>query len=247
VRIRHILLILGGVGLVAGLAVTACFTRDWWRPWLTSPQPQAEGKGGGLPAKLELTSAKISPQARSNLGLVTKPVQVRKDYRRTIQLPGMVVDRPGHSDRGVTAPAVAVVKKVHILPGDTVRPGDKLFTLRLISEYLQNSQSELFKTTREAQLVREQRDRLEGPARSGFVSEAKLIELDYQLKKLNAAIQSHRQDLLTRGLTPSQIDGVAEGTFAAEVEVVAPRPHACSWPPRRPRGTARRWPTRCRS
>lgn len=227
--LRRLFLALAGTALVAGLAVAAFFTRDLWRPWLTSLLPQAESRApggpGGLPGKLELTQVKISPQARQNLGLVTKPVQVQT-YRRTIQVPGMVVDRPGQSDRGVTAPAVSVVTKVHAYPGDTVRPGERLFTLRLISEYLQNSQAELFKTTRDIQRVTEQRELLQTAARRGAVAEATIIDLDNQLKKLNAAIQSHRQDLLTRGLTPSQIDGVAEGTFVAEVEVVAPRPQA---------------------
>jgi multidrug efflux pump subunit AcrA (membrane-fusion protein) len=167
----------------------------------------------------------LSEQARKNLGLVSRPVKL-ESYWRTIQIPGVIVDRPGRSDRGVTAPAVSVVVKVHAFPGDTVKPGDRLFTLRVVSEYLQNTQAELFKSTRAAQLVRERRDQLEGTAKSGAIAEAKLTELDNQLRQLSATIQAYRQELLTRGLTPSQIDGVAEGKLVSEIDVVAPPPLA---------------------
>ncbi|HUS39568.1 MAG TPA: MchE protein, partial [Pirellulales bacterium] len=85
---------------------------------------------------------KLSSQARKNLGLVAKPVSLQP-YWRTIQVPGTIVDRPGVSDRGVTSPAVGVVTEVHAFAGDTVKPGEVLFTLKLFSEYLQKAQSDL--------------------------------------------------------------------------------------------------------
>ncbi len=63
--------------------------------------------------------------------------------------------------------------------------------------------------------------------RQGY-SGAKLIELDNQAKRQTAAIQGYRQDLLTRGLTPPQIDAVAEGRFVSTIEVVAPPPRFLS-------------------
>ena len=137
-------------------------------------------------------------------------------------MPGEIVDRPGYSDRGVTSPAVGVVTEVHAFPGDTVKPGDRLFTLRLFSEYLQNTQAELFKATREIQLITEQYTRLESMVKAGGVPESRLIDLDNQLRRQAALIQSFQQDLLTRGLTPDQIRSVTEGTFVSSIEVVAP-------------------------
>ena len=164
---------------------------------------------------------KLSPQARQNLKLVSKPVKPQLFWRK-ILVPGEVVDRPGLSDRGVTSPAVGVVTQVHAFPGDTVRPGDRLFTLRLISEYLQNTQSELFRAIRETELINEQRERISPLAASGGVSQARLIELDQQLKRQQAAIDGYRQDLLTRGLSPEQIGEIQEGRFIASIDVVAP-------------------------
>jgi biotin carboxyl carrier protein len=214
---------LGVTAVVAGLAAAAFFTRDSWQPWLTAGQSGAEAEDHAAPPAQEAQVLKLSPQARGNLGLVSRPVQPQT-YWRTLQVPGVVVDRPGQSDRGVTAPAVSSVAQVHAYPGDTVKPGDRLFTLRLISEYLQNTQSELFKATRESQLVKEKRDRLEGPARRGAVAESELIELENQGRRLTTAIQAYRQDLLTRGLSKPQVDGVAEGKFVSEIEVVVPPP-----------------------
>lgn len=166
---------------------------------------------------------RISAEARKNLKLLSKPPD-KEPYWHWVQIPGEVVDRPGVSDRGVTAPAVGVVAAIHAFPGDTVRVGDPLFTLQVFSEYLQNTQSELFKASRENVLLAEQKKRLEGLARDGAIAEVKLIDLENQTRRQNTLIQSYRQDLLTRGFSSTQIDGVAEGRFVSTIDVAAP-PH----------------------
>ena len=222
---------------VAGLAAAAALSRDRWLPSVVP--------GGGptnAPAHdhehahdhdhdedhdhdHDATAARevveLSTQARRNLGLVSKPLQLRSGWR-TITIPGTITDRPGISDQGVTSPVVGVVAKIHAYPGDTVEPGEPLFTLRLLSDYLQDAQAELFKATRDLQLEQEKRQRLEqiGTAIPG----ARLIDIDQQQRRLQAAITSARQDLLTRGLTPEQIEQVAVGQFVSTVEIVAPPP-----------------------
>ena len=56
----------------------------------------------------------------------------------------------------------------------------------------------------------------------GSVAKTRIIDLENQLRRQGAVIQAHRQDLLTRGLNPSQIESVAKGTFVSTVEIVAP-------------------------
>ena len=97
------------------------------------------------------------------------------------------------------------------VPGETVRPGDELITLRLNSEPLQNSQTELYKNTREMQITQDQKQRLESAAKSGAIPEARLLELDYQLRRLAATLQALRYDLAARGLSPEQIQGIGIG------------------------------------
>ena len=209
------------VVLIAGLAAILFASRSYWSVLLSSRATAQKSDDVPVAPIQEAKTLKMTEQARKNLGLVSKAAKPHV-YWRTIEVPGAIVDRPGRSDRGVTSPAVGVVTEVHAFPGDTVKPGDRLFTLRLFSEYLQNTQSELFKATQEIQLITEQYTRLEGFVKSGSVPESKLIELDSQLRRQTTLIQSYRQDLLTRGLTPEQIDQVAEGTFVSTIDVVAP-------------------------
>ena len=209
--------------IASALAAAAFSTRAHWSAWLPGTSAAAEAEDDRRLTPAEPRTLKLSAQARKNLGLVSKPAALQT-YWRTIQIPGVIVDRPGLSDRGVVAPAVGVVAKVHAFPGDAVKAGERLVTLRLVSDYLQNTQSELFKTTREIQLVKEQRDRLEGAARSGAIAEARLVELDNQLRRLTVAAMAHRQDLLARGLSPAHIDSVAGGMFVSEIEIAAPPP-----------------------
>ncbi len=217
-KTRRLLLGVIGFSLIAGLA---WFSRDELSRRLTARAASAATAEKPTAPIADAKVLKLSPQARKNLALVAKAAKPQT-YWRTIQVPGQIIDRPGRSDRGVTSPAVGAVVQVHAFPGDTVKPGDQLFTLRLFSEYLQNTQSELFKATRETQLVKEQRVRLADAAKSGAIPESRIIELDNQMRRQSAAIQAYRQDLLTRGLKPEQIDEVTEGKFVSTIEVVAP-------------------------
>jgi membrane fusion protein, heavy metal efflux system len=210
------------VGVAAGVAYT---TRGQWLPWIQQqmaarPQAAAHPAASSEPVK-DAKILELSAQARQNLKLVAKPAKLQT-YWRTILIPGEIVDRPGLSDRGVTSPAVGVVTQVHAFPGDTVKVGVPLFTLRLFSEYLQNAQSELFKATRETELVREQIARIQDVVKSGAIPEARLIELNNQLRRQSALIQAYRQDLLTRGLLPAQIEKIADGEFVTTIDVHAP-------------------------
>jgi biotin carboxyl carrier protein len=217
------LLALTGLLVAAGLTLAGYLTRDQWAPRLGLGQAQKPENGPPAAAVAEAKMLRLTPQARQNLHLQTAPLRPRRYWRR-IQVPGTVVDRPGFSDRGITAPVVSVVVKVHAYPGDTVKPGDRLFTLRLLSDYLQNAQAELFKATRDVQLAQQEKDRLMPLVKSGAVAESKIIELDQQLKRLNAVIESYTQDLRARGLSQAQLDSITQGRFASEIEIVAPMP-----------------------
>ena len=212
---------LSAVGVLAVLGIAAFLSRDAWLPLVlqspvaSAPPEEATREGDSVDV------LKISPQARKNLGLVSKPARIGA-YSRKIQIPGVIVDLPGRSDRGVTSPAGSVVTQIHAVPGDTVEPGDRLFTLRLLSDYLQTAQKELFLETRETQIVVEQLDRLRPLAKTGGIAKSRIIDLENQSRRQAALIESHRQVLLTRGFVPGQIAGVAQGKFVSTIEVLAP-------------------------
>jgi len=213
------------LAMLGGLIAAAGWYRDLWLPLLQ--QPAGDHSAVAASEEAPISQAKVlelSPQARQNLKLVSRPAKL-SNYWRAVIVPGEITDRPGLSDRGVTSPAVGVVTQVHAFAGDTVRPGDRLFTLRLVSEYIHNTQSELFKVTRDIELETEKRQRL-AQIGEGAIPQVRIIEVDQQLRRLQAASESYRQDLLTRGLSLDQIAEVAAGKFVAMVDVVAPPPLA---------------------
>jgi len=210
--------------VISGLIAATAWYRDLWLPLLRPPvaEPPTATSHDEEPAP-QAKVLELSPQARRNLQLVSRPAKL-STYWRSVIVPGEIIDRPGVSDRGVTAPAVGVVAQVHAFAGDTVRPGDRLFTLRLVSEYIHNTQSELFKVTRDIELEVEKRQRL-AQIGEGVIPQVRIIEVDQQLRRLQAASESYRQDLLTRGLSSEQIAEVATGRFVATVDVVAQPPN----------------------
>ncbi|MCI0458858.1 MAG: HlyD family efflux transporter periplasmic adaptor subunit, partial [Gemmataceae bacterium] len=71
------------------------------------------------------------------------------------------------------------------------------------------------------ELNQQQKRRLEGPTKSGAIAEVKLLDLDRQYRLLEITAQACRQDLLARGLTAEQIEGIARGKYVTAVTVHA--------------------------
>jgi multidrug efflux pump subunit AcrA (membrane-fusion protein) len=209
------------LAVAGGLTFAAWHTRATWRPWLDSlrsppadaPKEEAHAHGHG-------DRIKLSEQARKNLKLIVKPVTLTKVYWRTMQIPGVIIDRPGQSDRGITAPVTGVVSKIYAFPGDTRRAGDPLFDLRITSEFVHSTQAELFKAAKEVDFQDKIVKKLENA--TNVVPEARLAEARNQLTKAQAQAQSYRQILQSLGLTPAQIEDAAKGSPSREIIVVAP-------------------------
>ena len=204
--------------MLAGLGFGGYATRDRWQPLLFPIKPAESVETAGE-VTAPVTKVIVNEQAQTNLGLIAKPLKAQT-YRKTIPVPGMVVDRPGQSDRSIVAPATGVVAKVNHFPGDTVRPGDVLFTLKLLSESLHLTQTDLFKATQDITLAQAQRKRLADSA--GAVPEARLIEVDNQIIRLQVAVKAYDQELLNRGFSREMLDGIAGGKFVNEIAVVVP-------------------------
>jgi cobalt-zinc-cadmium efflux system membrane fusion protein len=211
-------------GIVAGAVVGGWLTREVWEPWLlpgafeeTDQPTPAAGEGA--------SRLRLSPQARANLDLRLAPAQPAT-YWRSLQLPGMVVERPGRSNRAITSVLAAVVTEIHALPGQLVRPGQELFTLRLASESLQTAQAALYRTVRDLEINQDVQRRLResGGADAEALFRARLLELSNEERRLQAAIDAGRQDLAARGLSAAQVQQVMAGKLLTELVVAAPAP-----------------------
>ncbi|MBL9164666.1 MAG: HlyD family efflux transporter periplasmic adaptor subunit [Planctomycetaceae bacterium] len=164
---------------------------------------------------------RLSRQARENLGLVAKPLEA-KEFWRTIELQGVIVDRPGISDQGVVSPVTGVVTSINRFPGDSVQPGTPLFTIRLTSESLHASQMELFKATEEIAIAKRKLERLSEAAKSGALPGSRIIDIENEIERLNVAVTAYQQDLQARGLTEEDIAAAAGGRFVTETVVRTP-------------------------
>lgn len=206
------------LAVVAGLATAAYFTQDRWLPFFRPPAVVEEDHGPAVPAPPS-ERVLLSAQAQKNLRLTAKPL-VAETFWKTITVPGVIVDQPGHSDRGVVAPLTGVVTHIHHFPGETVNAGDELFTVRLLSDALQLTQTDLFKATQDIGLAQEQKKLLlkAGDAVAG----TKITEIENQIARLQTAVKAYRQELLNRGLLAEQIDKAAQGTFVTEIIVRVP-------------------------
>jgi len=171
----------------------------------------------------------LTPEARANLHLEVRPL-APTTYWRVIEIPGVVVDRPGESDRGVTAPIDGTVTRVHAFPGMTVAPGTPLFTIRLISDAVHKSQLELFKAMKEIEIATRQLKRFEDLAESGALAQSRIFEVQNQIDRMQATVEAYRQDLVARGLSAESIDAAAAGEFVTEIVVKAPAAAAAAAP-----------------
>lgn len=214
VRLGNLLLyacaLLAAAGIVYGLYV-------WSRPGEVTEVAQAEPK----PEVPSEQPVKLAIQAQKNLGLISQSVQLTT-FWRTIDVPAMITDRPGISDRGVVAPVSGIVTRIYHYPGDTVEPNAPLFDVRLVSESLHASQLELFKATREIEIAQQQLKRLSDIGQSGAIPQSRLIEIENQMRRLEVTVQAYRQDLQARGLPQERIDKAAAGQFVTDFVVKAP-------------------------
>jgi len=217
-RRRWVLIVLGSLA-VAGIAGGVLVGVNHYRQ--SGSDPAAATKASA--AVPELTAVTLKDESIRGLGLNVQPVKLR-DYPRSLDVPGSVVDLPGHCDYSVSAPVAGVVSQVSALPGDIVKPGQPLFTIRLVGEAMQLAQSELYKASEELRLDQELMARLEQSR--GSVPESRSFEARQQLRRHEAAVKSHRNDLLARGLSAEQADSVQTGTFVAQITVKVPEPPA---------------------
>src|SRR5262245_20793555 len=215
--IKRILKWACAIAVICGLIGGAYFTRGTWLPWVRNQKPDVaeESNQRAEPAaKVVLTD-----QMLQSLRLTSAPLKP-DTFWNTIEVAGMIVDRPGYSDRGVVAPVTGVVMAIQRFQGETVRPGEALFTIKILGESLYQTQSDLFKAVQDIKLAKAQRKRL--AASSDVIVGERLIEVDNQISRLEISERAYRQELRTRGLTAQQVESAAEGNYVTDVVVVAP-------------------------
>ena len=160
-----------------------------------------DSQGGSQSIKLDRT-------ARQNIGLRTGIIQLGT-FVRTVSVPAMVIERPGRTQVDITAPMTGVVTRVYPVEGEVVQPDQPLFDLRLTHEDLVTSQRDFLQSAQELDVVRREIERLQSLP-EGVIPGRRVLEHEYEMEKIQAALHAQRQGLLLHGLSEAQIDGILE-------------------------------------
>lgn len=214
----------GALLLLGSGAVGAYLTQSHWRDWFDrsigvlrrqsvehadanhSDHDHSGHAHGSEATKPVLT---LSAQARENLGLQMMPVKVT-DYWRTIQIPGIVAEQQGHSERRIPATVAGIVTKLHIFPGQSVQPGDDLMDIQPTGELLTAAQSTLLRNLKDIELLDIELNRITPLVESGSLPAKNKIEKEYERKRLESLQLVQTQELLVRGLSPEQIRTIVD-------------------------------------
>jgi cobalt-zinc-cadmium efflux system membrane fusion protein len=192
------------------------------------PHPgQAMHDAGHEHAAAESMVLTLSAAARKSLGLsedALRPVE-RRDFQKTISIPGIVVEKPGRTHLSVSAAMTGIVTHVHAESGEAVEAGDLLLEMRLTHEDLVTAQKEFLQSVGEREIERREIERIEELAKSGAISTKSLLDRQYTLDKIELLMNSQRESLRLHGLTLEQIMKIEqERRLLTEIRVVAPSP-----------------------
>ena len=222
--------------LVLGLAVVTF--SSWW-PVVNSladrvlSKPNSSEAGHGHdegheshgPHGAEIPALELSAQAKLNLGLTAeylRPIEL-SNYRKTIPIPSVIVERPGQTLIQVSTPMTGVVTEVAAIQGSAVETGQLMFRIRLTHEDLVQSQTDFVRSLGELDVENREIVRLQKVTETGAIAGKSLLERQYAKEKLEALLQSQRETLRLHGLSPRQVEQIAKDRrLLNELSVMVP-------------------------
>ena len=145
----------------------------------------------------------INEKTLDNMNLKFGKFETR-DYFQKIRIPAEVVERIPQSRRSVSAPIAGIVTKVFVAQGQAVRPGEKLFHLRITDQSIANSQVNLLKVFGDLEVSRAKKERLVNLG-TGVVAGKQLMEAEFEIKKLTDRRAALIQEMRARGMGEEQI------------------------------------------
>jgi len=200
-------------GLTLGVVILAATSSSWWpalRSWMTAKPAiaaidnnQQDNHDDHGHEHDDSSSLEVSPEAYRSLNLDTVAV-TPQPFQRTVAVTAVVVERPGRSQTEITAPVEGVISRVHVVPGQAVKPGDVLFEVRLTYEELHLAQREFVQTAAEIDAAQRELDRLQ-TAGQDVVAGRRILEKQNELKKLQAKLNGQRLGLLLHGVEAEHV------------------------------------------
>jgi len=207
---------------IAGLVIAGLLFPRWWPPVsrllgaaqavseTVADSDEHEGEHNHDHAGHdESSSIEVSEQAKRNIGLQTGKVRL-STFTKTITIPAMIVQQRGRTETRVVAPLTGLILKTYAIEGESLRPGQPLFDLRLTHEDLVQSQVEFLRVAEELDVVKREIARLKPGVSKGAVPAKTLLDRKYEQDRLEASQRAQREALLLHGLSESQVDSIIE-------------------------------------
>ncbi|TWT66754.1 HlyD family secretion protein [Posidoniimonas polymericola] len=163
----------------------------------------------------------VSKRGLQNIGYEPYTVAFR-EYERRLVLPAIVVERPGKSQTHITAPLTGIVTSIEVVQGQAVTPGTLLFRLKLTHEELVGAQRDFLQDLANLEVVEREVARLKELG-DGVVAGKRIIEQQYERRKLRASLAAEEQAMLLHGLTKEQVRSIRESQeLLPSVDIFAP-------------------------
>ncbi len=167
-------------------------------------------------------SLELSKQAQANIRLKVGKVEL-STFDRTIAIPGMLRERPGRSTVEITAPLTGIASQIYPIEGEAVRPGQKLFELRLTHEELVQAQGDFLRVAEELDVIEREIKRLEKIAVDGGIPGRQVLERQYEQQNKQAVLRAQKQALLLHGLSDVQVQEIlTKRTLLRDLTVTVP-------------------------
>lgn len=222
--------------------VAAAATGKLWFPWvkLRTVDWLAERSSQAIAAKddsadyghdhdhdqqghSESSSIELSAKALKNIGF--QPISItRANFSKTVTLPAIIVERPGRSQIHITAPLTGVICKILPVKGAAIESGSPLFEIRLTHEELVTAQSNLIRTAESLAVVDREINRLQSLG-EGVIPGKRILEQEYEKRKLEASLRAERQALLLHGLVEEDVDSILRERKLFQTMVVSAPTH----------------------
>ena len=235
-----------GIGLILTIVIGYSTRARWWDPTQEVVRSTISGTRSksvidehdhGLAAESvdphaghdhgadESGTLELSAQAQGNIGLTSEFLQPLKaeTFRRSITVPGLVVERPGRTRVEISTPMAAVITHVHAVQGEAVKPGTLLFQLRITAEALVSTQTDLLRTVGDLDVENREIARLSKATEAGAISQKTLLERQYAKEKLEVLLSTQKEALRLHGLSERQIDDIAKNRrLLRDLQIIAP-------------------------
>ena len=183
-----------------------------------APSEQDDGHSHGSSENV----IELLDQTIKNMGLVTGKFE-KRDYARRIQIPAEFVERLPEGRNSITPAIGCRVEKVHIAPGEAIRPGQLLFELVAMDDDVSTAQVALLNTLAEEESLQTSLERNRRLAEKDIIAGKTIIEQEIELRQLDSRKKAFIQELLLRGLSRQQVNNLVENkVLLRTLEIRAP-------------------------